>query len=380
MQINSAIKFFLRSAVLGLAGAFLVVWFKPEWIKPEPLVPFTQPPELPTKARNGTPVGSYADAVALATPAVVNIYTATKVMPRVFEDPFTGHKYEQSTNPRFAAKSLGSGVIFNKNGYILTNNHVISGADRIFVMLADGRTAIATLIGSDPPTDLAILHIGLKNLPTIQFGNSKQLRVGDVVLAIGNPYGVGQTVTQGIISAKGRNLRALNSYEEFIQTDAAINPGNSGGAIINAEGRLVGIASVIFSPTGASHGIGFAIPVDLAQKILTSIITHGRVIRGWLGITMDNITPEIATANGLSQATGVIVTGIYLGGPAHLAGLRPFDLVTALNNVKIKNAFQLLSLEAQVPPETRVRIEGIREGRPFTTEALIKQRPAQSKR
>ena len=253
---------------------------------------------------------SYADAVALASPAVVNIYTQTIVQQEVhplFDDPFFRNFFDADSIPQQERiqSSLGSGVILSPQGYIVTNNHVITGADSIVVALKDGRESIAEVIGTDPETDLAVLKVSMSELPSIAILESDKSRVGDVVLAIGNPFGVGQTVTMGIISATGRHSLGINTYEDFIQTDAAINPGNSGGALIDAYGNLIGINTAIFSKSGGSQGIGFAIPSNLTKQVMKDLIKHGRVVRGWLGIEIQELTPKLAESFGLETMQGL---------------------------------------------------------------------------
>src|SRR5690625_3325806 len=285
-------------------------------------------PELTTPAliRQLRPV-SYSAAVELSSPAVVNIYSS-RVFAReqhpLMSDPFFRQFFgDELPQHRRLLSSLGSGVIVSEDGYVLTNHHVIDGADEIRVALRDGRETLAEVIGTDPESDLAVLRIALETLPVITLADSEQVAVGDIVMAIGNPFGVGQTVTMGIISATGRSHLGLSAYEDFIQTDAAINPGNSGGALIDAEGALVGINTAIFSRSGGSQGVGFAIPTLLANAILEDLITQGRVIRGWLGIEAQELTPELAASFGLQVPRGLVLSGALPRGPAHRAGLQP---------------------------------------------------------
>jgi len=300
-----ALRFFGWPLLAGVLIAMLIIQRYPQLVGLPTLdVNLQQAPQ--TSAVVQGPV-TYADAVVIAAPAVVNLYT-TKVINKpahpLFEDPqFRRFFGDNSPKQRRMESSLGSGVIMSPEGYILTNNHVTTGADQIVVALRDGRETLARVVGSDPETDLAVLKIDLKSLPSITIGRSEGLRVGDVALAIGNPFGVGQTVTMGIISATGRNQLGLNSYEDFIQTDAAINPGNSGGALVDANGNLTGINTAIFSKSGGSQGIGFAIPVKLATEVMKSIIEHGQVIRGWLGIEVQPLTKELAESFGLTGPT-----------------------------------------------------------------------------
>jgi serine protease DegS len=299
-----------------------------------------------------------------------------------FDDPvfrqFFGGGENLITPRKRVESSLGSGVIMSERGYILTNHHVISGADAIQVSLQDGRMVQAKVVGSDPETDVAVLKIDLPRLPVMTLGHSDSLRVGDVVLAIGNPFGVGQTVTMGIVSATGRNKLGINTFENFIQTDAAINPGNSGGALIDAEGNLVGINTAIFSRSGGNQGIGFAIPTSLAQNVMQEIIEHGRPLRGWLGIEAQMITPQIARALELKDTAGVVVVGVVRGGPAHRAGLQPGDVLVAIDGRKIAEAREALLSISGHKPGSRVRMEILREGKSMTLEATAIERPAQA--
>ncbi|HIJ26545.1 MAG TPA: trypsin-like serine protease, partial [Gammaproteobacteria bacterium] len=329
--MNSSITALIRLATFALAGLFLLMLLRPEiFVRSGPVVEIQQSEDHPI----GMGPASYADAVSRAAPAVVNINTAKVVTERrisLFDDPIFRHFFGEQLQvvPRKRLEtSLGSGVIVSKEGYILTNNHVIDGADEIQISLHDGRTSKARLIGSDPDTDLALLQVKMDALPAITFGQSKPLRVGDVTLAIGNPFGVGQTVTMGIISATNRSQLGISNQENFIQTDAAINPGNSGGALIDAHGNLIGVNTAIFSKTGASHGIGFAIPVATAQHVMQQLIEHGKVLRGWIGVEMQNLTPELANSFGVATTHGAIVAGIYRDGPAAKAGLTPGDIIT----------------------------------------------------
>ncbi|WP_415888918.1 S1C family serine protease [Neptuniibacter sp. SY11_33] len=338
------------------------------------------------EARNNTtlqgnigPV-SYADAVEVAAPAVVNIYTQTVVRQNVhplFNDPFFRNFFDSDSIPQRerVQSSLGSGVILSSQGYIVTNNHVISGADSIIVALKDGREAAAEVIGTDPETDLAVLKVTLENLPSITLGQTENYRVGDVVLAIGNPFGVGQTVTMGIISATGRNSVGLNTYEDFIQTDAAINPGNSGGALIDAFGNLIGINTAIFSKSGGSQGIGFAIPSDLTKQVMQDLIQHGRVVRGWLGIEIQELTPSLAESFGLKKLQGLIIAGVFRNGPAHTAGLQPGDVMLTINDNPILDGRKSMTQIARLRPGQVVSVKVLREGKELSFDAEIGERP-----
>ncbi len=393
MAIRKFLFFILQTVIAGLAAAFIyVLLVQPDLLRTDGTVvevtetPKQQAEPSPTHPGvfNGMPVGpvSYADAVQRAAPAVVNIHTAKIITRRahpLLEDPifkhFFGDRFTRSR--RVVQTSLGSGVLISKQGHVLTNNHVIDGADEIQVLLADGRSAQAKVVGTDADTDLAVLHIDAENLPAIVIGNSKHLRVGDVALAIGNPFGVGQTVTFGIISATGRDHLGINAFEEFIQTDAAINPGNSGGALINASGELIGINSAIYSRSGGSQGIGFAIPISLAKGVMTQIIEQGHVVRGWLGIEAQDLTTALADSFGLSDTKGVLISGVLRNGPADDAGLLPGDVVTRINNTPVANASEARKVISAQRPNTQIELGGIRKGEAFTIRARVIQRPPQ---
>jgi len=375
------LRFIASYILVGVVIALAVVTFAPDLLRPErPVVELRQAPAATATALGEGPV-SYAEAVNRAAPAVINIFTSKRVSGRaspLLNDPFFRHffgdKLPNSSRDRIET-SLGSGVIVSPQGYILTNNHVIDGADEIHVALIDGRFADAKLIGADPETDLAVLKIAMSDLPVIQIGHSNAVHVGDVVLAIGNPFGVGQTVTQGIISATGRTQLGLSTFEDFIQTDAAINPGNSGGALVTAHGDLIGINTAIFSRSGGSMGIGFAIPAHLAQQVLADIIEHGRVIRGWLGIEVQMLTPQLAESFGLSSTEGVLVAGVLRNGPADRAGLQPGDIVLRLDDQPVPNAQTLLQLITQRKPGETLTAEGIRHGQKIQLDAVVAERP-----
>ncbi|MGM0983879.1 MAG: Do family serine endopeptidase [Pseudomonadota bacterium] len=309
---------------------------------------------------------SYAQAVERAAPAVVNIYSS-RVVEReehpLMSDPFFRQFFGDDLPSRQRMlSSLGSGVIVSEDGYVLTNHHVIRGADQIQVALRDGREILAEVIGTDPESDLAVLRIDLESLPVIELTDTTRVAVGDVSLAIGNPFGVGQTVTMGIISATGRNHLGLNAYEDFIQTDAAINPGNSGGALVNAEGALVGINTAIFSRSGGSQGIGFAIPANLARNILDELVTRGRVIRGWMGIEAQELNQELAASFGLQAPVGVIIAGVVPGGPADQAGLQPGDVLLEVDGQPVLDPRRTMSDIAAVAPGTQLPLTVVRGG------------------
>ena len=366
--------------IVGLLAALLLIERFPHWVGlPSANVNLLQAPSS-RQSRQG-PV-SYADAVSLASPAVANLYTAkvvSKPLPPQYSDPalrrFFGDNLPQQKRME---SSLGSAVLMSKEGYLLTNNHVIAGADQIIVALKDGRETLARVIGSDPETDLAVLKIDLLDLPTITLGRSETILIGDVVLAIGNPFGVGQTVTMGIISATGRNQLGLNTYEDFIQTDAAINPGNSGGALVDAQGNLLGINTAIFSRSGGSQGIGFAIPVKLALDVMRSIVEHGQVVRGWLGLEVQALTPELTESLGLVDSPGVLVAGVYRDGPASKAGLQPGDVILKIANEDAQDGRTSMNQVARMQPGEKIKLEILRNGQPNTLTATIGIRPPTS--
>lgn len=322
--------------------------------------------EEPAPSSAGAPrTESYRDAVAKAIPSVVNIYTAKTVRSPLANDPLFRFFYGEPQPQQ--ATSLGSGVIVSEQGYILTNNHVIEGADEIAVVFGGGAAAPAKVIGTDPETDLAVLKVNATGLRPITFGKSDALQVGDVVLAIGNPFGVGQTVTQGIVSATGRTRLGINTFENFIQTDAAINPGNSGGALIDTRGNLVGINTAIFSQSGGSQGIGFAIPVSLARQVLGQIIEKGRVDRGWLGVSARDVAE--------TGARGALVVGVQRGGPAERAGIRPGDVIVAVNGKPISDTGALINETAALAPGTRGTFDVLREGKTLSIPVEVGRRP-----
>lgn len=333
----------------------------------------------PNQSNWGGPI-SYADAVNSATPAVVNIYTSKKLKINshpLLNDPLFKHFFNNSDLPQQERmqSALGSGVILTADGYILTNNHVIDGADEIIALTYDGREALAKLIGTDPESDLAVLKIDTDNITPIKVGNSDQSQVGDVVLAIGNPFGVGQTVTQGIISATGRYGLGINTYENFIQTDAAINPGNSGGALIDAHGNLVGINTAILDKTGYSVGIGFAIPAETAVSAMHDIIQYGKVVRGWLGVEAQQITKELAQSFNLQSTDGVIITAVYNDGPAQQAGLKPGDIILKLNDLMVRNGLLSMNKIAQGRPGDKVKVVFLRNNKKISQEATLGTKP-----
>mgnify|MGYP000205129884 CR=1 FL=1 len=379
-QPNNGLSQYLVPSLLGLVIALLVIIAKPEWFPAlsEHSNSFTQ------TSNNSSVLGqvSYSGAVEKAAPAVVNIFTQRLVQQQ--QHPLLGQSFlrrffNNQPSERMQS-SLGSGVIMNSEGYILTNHHVVVGASEIRVSMQDGREIDATLIGSDAEVDLAILKINLPRLPFIQIADRGPLKIGDVVLAIGNPFGVGQTVTMGIVSALGRNQLGLNTYEDYIQTDAAINPGNSGGALINAYGELVGINSAIYSQSGGSQGIGFAIPANSAAQVLADITQFGKTIRGWMGIQVQEATPTLLARLGLPDALeGLIVTGLALNSPAQQSGLMIGDIITSMNDLPSENAKSAMNQIAALRPGENIRIEFIRSGRLQSTVAIAGKREKPSK-
>ena len=329
---------------------------------------------------------SYSSAVKAAAPAVVNINTEKVITVGshpFFSDPLFKQMFgnmiaEGSENRKRVENSLGSGVIINRDGYVLTNNHVIQGADAIQVSLKDGRSSTATVIGTDPETDIALLKIDLDNLPVIAIGDSEQLEIGDVVLAIGNPFGVGQTVTMGIVSATGRTQLGINTFENFIQTDAAINPGNSGGALVDAYGRLIGINTAIFSRSGGSQGVGFAIPSKMAKNIMDQLIKHGHAVRGWLGFEGHALTPKLVESLELDTTEGIIITAIVRNSPAHKAGLEPGDIIAGVDDMKVKSGHDALAVISGKKPGEKVTLKIKRDGRQYSVIATTIARPAQA--
>ncbi len=322
---------------------------------------------------------SYASAVERAAPAVVNIYTTTIVETRAHplaRDPLFRNFFNLPSEPhrKRMESSLGSGVVVSGNGYILTNHHVIAGADDIVVELKDGRVSQASVVGTDPDTDIAVLKIEMTNLPKLILTTSPG-RVGDLVFAIGNPFGVGQTVTMGILSATGRNRVGVTNYENFIQTDAAINPGNSGGALINVRGELIGINTVIFTRSGGSNGIGFAIPASIATDIMQELIDHGQVIRGWIGVETQPLTDDLARSFGVGKDTGVLISGVYRRGPAANADILPGDILTHMNGQKITDGRLAMNQVADFEPGAQIPIKLLRKGQTIDRMITVGQRP-----
>ncbi len=376
---------FAQTATVALSVLFVVTTLKPEWLGRPGSGP--QVVEL----RQATPssglaarAASYSDAVKKAVPSVVNIFTSKEIKtPRhpFLDDPlfrhFFGDRLEEE--PQRAA-SLGSGVIVSPKGYILTNHHVVEAADEIEVALIDGKKMKAKAVGSDPETDIAVLLVEGGAVPAITFGDADALRVGDVVLAIGNPFGVGQTVTMGIVSALGRSQLGINTFENFIQTDAAINPGNSGGALIDSAGNLVGINTAIYSRSGGSLGIGFAIPASSAKNVMEQIIKTGGVTRGWIGVEAREITPEMGESLRLGTLKGVLIEGVLRGGPAERAGLKPGDVLVAIEGKPVNDPNAMLNLVAALVPGKPASIRLRRDNKDVDVQVAVGKRPTQQRR
>jgi len=346
---------FSQTATVLLAAYFVVGTLKPQWLNRSPTA--SGPValfEAPAGNPGDIPAGSFRLAAQKASAAVVSISTskAARNNPNA-NDPWFRFFYGDQGNE--AQSGLGSGVIVSPSGYILTNNHVVEGADEIEVFLNDSRHAVAKVIGTDPDSDLAVLKINLDKLPIMVLGNSDNLEVGDQVLAIGNPFGVGQTVTSGIVSALGRNQLGINTFENFIQTDAAINPGNSGGALVDTQGNLLGINTAIYSRSGGSMGIGFAIPVSTAKQVLEGLVKDGQVTRGWIGVEPNELSPELAETFDVKVKEGVIITGVLQNGPAAKAGIRPGDVIVSIADKPVRDVTQLLSMVSGLKPGVATR-------------------------
>jgi serine protease DegQ len=374
---------FAQTSTVGLALWFILTTLRPDWANQVfgaghslNLTSSISATEAPDKAVDVQ--SSYRVAAKLAMPSVVNINTAkeSRTNNPLLNDPFIKRFFGEQQEQPERQSSLGSGVIVSSQGYILTNNHVVEGAEEISVSLSDGRKAIARIVGTDPETDLAVIKIDLPKLPAITLGHSDQASVGDVVLAIGNPFGVGQTVTMGIVSALGRNDIGINTYENFIQTDAAVNPGNSGGALVDVNGNLLGINSAIYSRSGGSLGIGFAIPVSTVKMVMESIIADGQVIRGWIGVEPQDITREMADSFNIKEASGAIVAGVVRGGPADRAGIRPGDILIAIEGKPISNKTEVLNVIAQLKPNNKSAFTVLRNATKTSVDILIGKRPS----
>ena len=386
-MLNRLWLLFAQSVTILLAALFIVATLKPEWISNVQMGSMVESVTLREGAYDSPAIspGSYHEAVKKSMPAVVNIFTSkanTKPNTRKdgsskSADPFFKFFFGDQPPDAEPRSSLGSGVIVSPEGIILTNYHVISDADEIDVALADGRKVKAKIIGGDPETDIAVLKIDAKQLPTpITLGKIESVHVGDVVLAIGNPFGVGQTVTSGIISALGRDHVGINTFENFIQTDAAINPGNSGGALVDTRGQLIGINTAIYSNNGGSMGIGFAIPINLAKQVMESILSNGSVTRGWIGVEPQNLSRELSESLGLPQnTTGVLLSGVLEGGPAARGGIKPGDVLVAVNGNGTKDVKQLLNQIAQIGPGNEATLKILRKDKELDVKVQTGKRP-----
>lgn len=370
---------FAQAVVIVLAVLFVVAIFRPQWL-PIGSWPAWWPATKSAQSGNERhdTILSYSGAAQRAIPSVVNIFTSKALEEpdsETGDDPrfrrFFGEQFAQP-QPTF---SLGSGVIVASDGLILTNHHVVASADEIEVLLSDGRRTRASVVGSDPDTDLAVLRVAMRDLPAIAFGKSEDAKVGDVVLAIGNPFGVGQTVTMGIISALGRSQLGINTFENFIQTDAAINPGNSGGALVDAEGRLLGINTAIYSPSGGSLGIGFATPASSALHVMEQLVRDGAVTRGFIGVEPQDLTPELAEAFQLPLNEGAVIAGLVRGGPAEKAGVRVGDILVAVNGLAVKNTTTMLDMIAKLAPGTTTNFRFVRDNKRIDIMIVVGKRP-----
>ena len=354
---------FSQTTTVFLAAYFVVATLKPQWLDRRPTLSSIAVLEAPAGSgqRSTGAVGSFSSAAKIASAAVVSINTSKAAAKNPHaDDPWFKFFYGDQGRGE-PQGGLGSGVIISATGYILTNNHVIEGADEIEVILNDSRKAKAKVIGTDPDTDLAILKIELDKLPVIVLGNSESLQVGDPVLAIGNPFGVGQTVTGGIVSALGRNQLGINTFENFIQTDAAINPGNSGGALVDINGNLMGINTAIYSRSGGSMGIGFAIPVSTAKQVLEGIVKDGQVTRGWIGVEPQELNAELAETFNVKVKSGVIITGVLQNGPAAQAGIQPGDVIVAVDGKAVATVSELLGAVAGLKPGVAAPVSVLRK-------------------
>jgi serine protease DegQ len=373
---------FAQSTTVALGVLFIIVLFKPDLLRWQPQQQSLTIQQAQLSASTGQPPReSFAPAAQKVIPSVVNVFTQQKVRTPshpALEDPIFRYFFGDRLDPRpREVSNLGSGVIVSPNGYILTNQHVVEAADEIQIALADGQTLPAKVVGADPETDLAVLKIEASNLPAIVFADADSLKVGDWVLAVGNPFGVGQTVTAGIVSALGRTHLGINTFENFIQTDAAINPGNSGGALVDATGNLVGVNSAIYSRTGGSQGIGFAIPVSIARQVMEQIIKSGSVTRGWVGVEVQDMTPELAESFSLKTTEGALIAGVLKGGPADTGGIRPGDILLAVNGKKVSDSASLLNLIAELQPGEAAQLTVARKQQSLDMKIKVGRRPIQ---
>jgi serine protease DegS len=373
-DMSKLLRFLSWPVICGILTAIIILEYFPHSI--DKLIHPQQNFSLPYSK----PIYSYAQAVQQAAPAVVNIYTSKTVkqkIPNSYSDPFLRYFFNRSNvkPQQQTQRNLGSGVIMSPKGYLLTNLHVIDGADEILVLTHDGREALAQVIGTDPESDLAVLKIDLDKLNAIPVADPAEAMVGDVVLAIGNPYGFGQSVSQGIISATGRYGLKLTTYENFIQTDAAINRGNSGGALVDAHGRLLGINTAIFTTTGGYQGIGLATPSDLAIRIMSDLIQYGKVIRGWMGLEARQISRSMASQHGADFHNAVVVTKVHINGPAEQAGLRPGDIITHINGQPVGDGNAAMNFVASTRPGETIGITTIKNGQLKEIKAVLGNRP-----
>jgi Do/DeqQ family serine protease len=387
--------FFSQAVTVLLAALFIVTTLKPAWFgssrgwlgSSKAQVAGISVTEAPASAAGAVPVGSFRAAAQKASAAVVSLNISKNAVKNPqMDDPwfrfFFGDRGQNNSNSEPQQAGLGSGVIVSTDGIILTNNHVVEGADEIEVILNDSRRTIAKVIGTDPDSDLAILKITLDKLPAIVLGNSDSLQVGDQVLAVGNPFGVGQTVTSGIVSALGRNQLGINTFENFIQTDAAINPGNSGGALVDVNGNLQGINTAIYSRSGGSLGIGFAIPVSTAKQVMEGIVKDGVVTRGWIGVEPQDLSPELAVTFGIKNSSksgealqGVIITGVLQGAPAAKAGIVPGDIIVSIAGKPVRNVSELLTQVSSIKPGNSEKFGIIRKETPMELTVAAGTRP-----
>lgn len=384
MPLRKLWLLFAQTVTVGLALWFILITLKPEWarqgLSPDRKFSLSASATLSEAPKTQAPAqGSYRLAAKRAMPSVVNISASRSNAADnnpLLNDPFFRRFFGDQAKPKSnRPSSSGSGVIMSPQGHILTNNHVIQGADAIEVVLTDGRKASAKIVGTDPDTDLAVLQIDLRDLPAITLGHAEQANVGDVVLAIGNPFGVGQTVTMGIVSALGRNSVGINMYENFIQTDAAVNPGNSGGALVDVNGNLLGINSAIYSQNGGSLGIGFAIPVSTIKTVMEEIIADGQVVRGFIGIEPEDITNEMAESFNIKQTAGAIVAAVVRGSPADQAGIKPGDICIAIDGKNFLNSREMITQIAQLRPNTKAKLKLIRQSAEVNLDVLVGKRP-----
>ncbi len=376
---------FAQAVTISLAALFVVVTLRPDLVSwtghNGGIVTVREAADGP---RDRPYFVSLSPAAKKAMPSVVNIFTSKDVkVPRhpFMDDPLFRRFFgDQPDGDTQHSSSLGSGVIVGPEGYILTNHHVVEAADEIELALADGRKAPAKVVGTDPETDLAVLKVDLTGLPAVTFGNPDKLSVGDIVLAIGNPFGVGQTVTMGIVSALGRSHLGISTFENFIQTDAAINPGNSGGALVDASGNLVGINSAIYSRSGGSLGIGFAIPANLAKQVMEQIVRTGSVTRGWIGVEVQDLSAELAESFKLSNVHGTLIAGVLRGGPADRAGIKPGDILVAVESSEVVDSTSMLNLVAALEPGKQASLKILRNRNEMSIKVSVGKRPKPARR